>query len=73
MQTYLETYEAVMLLPFAIGINEQVRQGDGLRHGEMGNDSLYRHGICDPTLIGHGTPLAVVLMDWYELVSGEAW
>jgi hypothetical protein len=50
-------------------------RGDGstVERERAGQDVLYRHGICNPFIPGHGTPLAAVLVNWWEQVENEDW
>jgi hypothetical protein len=47
--------------------------GDGATVDRPAQDALYRHGMCNPFLPGHGTPLAAILDNWLEQIENEHW
>lgn len=65
--------QAKMLLPFSIGHNGHLLRGDGYLHEGIGNDRLYHLGLCSPAMPYQGTPLALILANWAELVVNENW
>jgi hypothetical protein len=60
-----------LLLPFQLGRN--VLRGDGTTLDRPAQDALYQHGMCNPFLPGHGTPLAAILDNWLEQIENEHW
>lgn len=62
-----------MLLPFPIGRSRFVLRSDGETNSKAAHDILYQHGICNPSLPPHGTPLAAVLSSWFDLVDDGTW
>jgi hypothetical protein len=64
-----------LLLPYQLGANGHVLKSDGatVERGRPGQDVLYQHGVCFPFLPGHGTPLASVLVNWWEQIENENW
>jgi hypothetical protein len=70
-----QAHSSSLLLSFQLGGNGHVLRGDGstVERERAGQDVLYRHGICNPFIPGHGTPLAAVLVNWWEQVENEDW
>lgn len=62
-----------MLLPFPIGADGHVLRSDGGISDKVGHDALYHHGVCDPSLPYHGTPLHAVLASWWSMVAADDW
>jgi hypothetical protein len=64
-----------LILPFPLGAHGHVRKNDGttVERECQGQSVLYQHGMCFPFLYAHGTPLAAVLANWWELVENEVW
>jgi hypothetical protein len=70
-----QAHSSSLLLPCQLGGNGHVLRGDGstVERERAGQDVLYQHGVCNHFLPGHGTPLAAVLVNWWELVENEDW
>lgn len=69
----IHAHAAILLLPFSIGEKGNVTKGDGFKVERAGQDVLYQHGMCNPFVPGHGTPLAAVLVNWWEQVGNGDW
>lgn len=73
LESWLDMTEARMLLPFSIWHNGHLLRDDGYLHEGIGNDRLYYLGLCNPAMPYQGTPLALILANWWELVVDENW
>jgi hypothetical protein len=60
-----------LLLPFQLGRN--VLMCDGATIDRPAQDALYQHGMCNPFLPGHGTPMAAILDNWSEQIENKHW
>ena len=69
----LHAHASTLLLPFSVGGNGHVLRGDGTTVERPGQDVLYQHGICNPFVPDHSTPLAAILVNWWEQVENEDW
>jgi len=69
------SYCGTLLLPFPLGGNGHVLQGDDtkVKAYEPGQDVLYRRGIGNPFVPGWGTPLTAILINWWEQVENDSW
>jgi hypothetical protein len=48
-------------------------KGDGTTVERPGKSVLYQHGMCNPFIPGHNTPLAAVLVNWWEQIENNYW
>jgi hypothetical protein len=71
----IHAHSSTLILPFQLGAHSHVLKGDGItvEREKPGQGVLYQHGECFPFLPGHGTPLAAVLVNWWEQVENEDW
>lgn len=69
----VHAHACTLLLPFSLGGNGHVLRGDGSRIERPGQCVLYEHGLCNPFLPAHGTPLAAILVNWWEQIENEDW
>lgn len=69
----IHAHASTLLLPFSIGENGRVLTGDGSNVERPGQDVLYRHGMCNPFVPDHGTPLAAILVNWWEQLENSYW
>jgi len=69
------SYCGTLLLPFPLGGNGHVLQGDDtkVKAYEPGQDVLYHRGIGNPFVSGWGTPLTAILINWWEQVENDSW
>jgi hypothetical protein len=66
-------HASTLLLPFQLGGNHKLLRGDGVAVDRPAQDALYQHGICNPFTPSHGTPLAAILVNWWEQIENEWW
>jgi hypothetical protein len=69
----LHSHVSTLLLPLRLGGNSHVLRGDGATVERPGQDVLYQHGRCNPFIPDHGTPLAAILVNWWEQVGNDYW
>ncbi|CAI9631512.1 hypothetical protein GT037_003151 [Alternaria burnsii] len=69
----LHAHASTLLLPFQLGEKRHVVMGDGSTVDRPAQDALYRHGVCNPFMPDHGTPLAAILVNWWEQVENDSW
>jgi hypothetical protein len=69
----LHAHASTLLLPFQLGEKRHVMMGDGSTVDRPAQDALYRHGVCNPFMPDHGTPLAAILVNWWEQVENDSW
>lgn len=69
----LHAHASTLLLPFQLGEKRHVVMGDGSTVDRPAQDALYRHGVCNPSMPDHGTPLAAILVNWWEQVENDCW
>ncbi|KAH7082422.1 hypothetical protein FB567DRAFT_106384 [Paraphoma chrysanthemicola] len=69
----IHAHASTLLLPFQLGQKGHVVMGDGSTIDRPAQDALYRHGVCNPFMPDHGTPLAAILVNWWEQVENDSW
>jgi hypothetical protein len=71
----IHAHSSTLILPFQLGAHGHVLKGGGItvEREKPGQGVLYQHGECFPFLPVHGTPLAAVLVNWWEQVENEDW
>lgn len=69
----LHAHASTLLLPFQLGEKCHVVTGNGSIIDSPAQDTLYRHGVCNPFMPDHGTPLAAILVNWWEQVENDSW
>jgi hypothetical protein len=60
----LHAHASTLLLPFRLGEKRQVLVRDWSKVDRLAHDALYRHGICNPMIPDHSTPLTAILVNW---------